>query len=333
MSEYRKDPVLNQWVLIAPEKTVPYQSIKKQVVSENIPEFDEKCPFCTFDGKDTKILLKYNFRDQNKWDLLVIPAPNPYLKVETELKKEGEGIYDLISGTGANEIIIESPIHNQFTHKMDLNRVEQIFWAYHDRTVDLKNDLRLEYLLFFKEFGITAENTLIHPHSKMIATTVIPEHIERELLGAEDYFSYKDRCVFCDIVKQEIKEGVRVISSNSDFVSICPYASRFPFEIWILPQKHISHFEMSSKIMFYHLAEIYLDTFKRLHKVLGNVPYHMVLHNSPLQEEALEFYHWHIEVYPILNCYSAPQSGGGIFVNPVKPEDAAKALREADYQP
>ncbi|BBB31821.1 UDPglucose--hexose-1-phosphate uridylyltransferase [Thermotomaculum hydrothermale] len=331
MSEYRKDPVLNQWVIIAPEKTISYPAIKEQAIPENLPEFDENCPFCKFNGEDTKILLKYDFRNNGKWDLLVIPAPNPFLRVETELQKEGEGIFDLMSGTGANEIIIESPKHNEFTYKMDLNRVEQIFWAYHDRIVDLKNDKRLEYLLFFKEFGITPENKIIHPHSKMIATTFIPAHIELELLSAEDYFSYKDRCVFCDIVKQERKEGIRVISQNEDFISICPYASRFPFEIWILPQKHISHFEMSSKIMFYHLAEIYLDTFKRLNKVLGNVPYHTVLHTSPVQEESLEFYHWHIEIYPILNCYSAPQSGGGIFVNPVKPEDAAKALREATF--
>ncbi len=331
MSEYRKDPVLNQWVIIAPEKAVNYQSVKEQFIPENLSEYNENCPFCTCEGKEAKVLLEYNFRNKDKWDLLVIPAPNPFLRVETELKKEAEGIYDLMSGTGANEIIIETPLHNEFTHKMDLNRIEQIFWAYHDRIVDLKKDIRLEYLFFFKEFKKEKKQTSIHPHSKMIATTFIPEHIEKEIIGAEDYFSYKDRCVFCDIVKQEQKEGIRVISENGDFLSICPYASRFPFEIWILPKNHISHFEMSSKIMLYHLAEIYLDTFKRLNKVLGNTGYQMVLHNSPLQEEALEFYHWHIEIYPVVNCTSAPQTGGGIFINPVKPETAARALRENIY--
>ena len=327
MSECRKDPVLNQWVLIAPEKAISYQFIKEKVVPEEVEGFDEKCPFCGFDESESKVILKYNFREKDRWDLLVIPAPNPFLRVETELKKEAEGIYDLMSGTGANEIIIESPTHNQFIHKMDLNRVEQIFWAYHDRIVDLKKDLRLEYLLFCREFP--SEGGIVHPHSKMIATTFIPSQAEQELINTEDYFSFKERCVFCDIVKQEIKDGVRIIAENYDFISFCPYASRFPFEVWILPKKHNSNFEHSPKIMFYHLAEIYLDTFKRLHKILGNVPYHSVLHNAPLKDESLEYFHWHFKVYPIIFHYSPFQSGGGIFVNPVKPEDAAKALREA----
>ncbi len=324
MSEYRKDPVLNQWVVIAPERAVPYNLIKENPENEE-KEFEPSCPFCAINPEETKVLLKYNIEDKNNWDLLVIPAPNPFLRVETELKKEAEGIYDLMSGTGANEIIIESPKHNEHIFKSNLNKIEQIFWAYRDRILDLKKDIRLEYLLFYKE---NKTNGITHPHSKMIATPFIPSMIETELLGAEDYFSYKDRCVFCDIVKQELKDGIRVVSQNQEFVSICPYASRNPFEVWIIPKNHQSHFEMSSKNQFYHLADIYLDTFKRLHKALGNIPYLSVLHNSPIQEESLEFYHWHIEIHPVIPLYQGEVFSAGLYVNPVAPEEAAKELRE-----
>ncbi len=331
MSEFRKDPVLNNWTIIAPEKKTNYEILKDRFI-KNIPEKDEKCPFCNLNPEEFKVLLKYNFVNKENWDIIVIPAPNPYLKVETELKKEAEGIYDLTSGTGANEIIIESPEHNEHIEKMSINRIEQIFWAYHDRIVDLRNDKRLEYLLFFKEFAQFETGQNIHPHSKMIATPFIPPLIEKEMVEAEDYFSYKDRCVFCDVVKQEMKEGKRVVSVNPDFIAFCPYASRFPFEIWIMPVTHISHFENSPKIVFYHLAEIYNEVFKKIKKVLGNIPYQTVLHNAPLQEESLEFYHWHIEIYPTLECQSAINNGSEMFVNPVVPEVAAEALRTGNIR-
>ena len=128
-------------------------------------------------------------------------------------------------------------------HELEEDKAEDIIWAYRDRFVDLKKDRRFEYILIFKNRGAAAGATLAHPHSQLIALPMVPVRVSQEIRGSKAYFDYKERCVFCDIIRQEISDQVRIVSENDIFIAVCPYASRFPFEIWILPKEHDSQFD------------------------------------------------------------------------------------------
>ncbi len=332
MSEFRKDPVFNIWTII--DNNMPVSVNVDNDNMEQLKEFEPNCQFCPGNEQHTgKELLKYNFISKNKndWDIRVFPKNNPVVKVETKLDKAAEGIYDWISGVGANEIVVESPKHNHKYYQMSLNRIEQIFFAYHDRIWDLKNDIRLEYILFFKDFLKKSEFEIKHPHSELLATPFVPPLVEEEIQNGQNYYNTKERCVFCDIVKSEIKSGVRLVARNENFIAICPYASRKPFEIWMLPVNHSSHFEKSKKTEYYGLAEIFSVCSKKLKKVAGCENFSFALHNSPLKSENLPYYHWHLEIYPDIVKTSVLHIGGCMHINPVSPEIAARALREEDF--
>ncbi|MBI1979189.1 MAG: galactose-1-phosphate uridylyltransferase, partial [Elusimicrobia bacterium] len=184
-------------------------------------------------------------REKNKsgWRVRVVPNKFPVLQIEGGINRHGDGMYDKMNGIGAHEVLIESPQHNLEIPNLEDNRVEDIFWAFRDRIIDLRRDVRFEYILIFKNKGAAAGASLTHPHSQLIATPMVPVRVRQEIQGGKQYFEYKERCIFCDMVAQELASNVRVVAENDQFVAFEPFAARFPFETWILPKNHDSHFE------------------------------------------------------------------------------------------
>ena len=148
-----------------------------------------------------------------------------------------------MNGIGAHEVVIETPQHYGTLATLSLKAVENVLWAYRERIIDLRRDQRLQYVLVFKNHGLAAGASLEHSHSQIIALPIIPKRVREEIEGARTYFHYKDRCVFCDIIRQELHQKSRIIIENKHFVSIAPFASRFPFETWVLPKTHYPSFE------------------------------------------------------------------------------------------
>src|SRR5512141_1701800 len=180
-----------------------------------------------------------------------------------------------MNGIGAHEVIIESPDHNATLASLPEKRIEDVLWAFRDRVVDLRQDKRFKYILIFKNHGEAAGASLEHPHAQLIASPILPKHVVEELEGAKQYYMYKERCVFCDIVRQELEDPVRVIAENDDFVTVAPYAPRFPFETWILPKRHESAFENSSSQMYSDLAKAIKNLLTRADRVLDNPAYNL----------------------------------------------------------
>lgn len=329
MTEFRKDPVRNQWVVI--DDLRPFEPTAEPAWPPDLPGRDPDCPFCPgAEHRTPGELLRYNVipKEDGEWDVRVFPNRLPLLRVETELKKAGIGMYDWMSGVGADEIIVDSPDHRDQPDRISINRMEQVFWACHDRMQDLKRDTRLKYTLITKAVGAGAGGTLVHPHTRLLATPFVPAMVEEELWAAERYYQLKERCVLCDMVSQETASGTRIVAAGDDAVVLCPYASRHPFEMWVLPVRHASHFELSGKRVHIGLAEMTVQAFRRLVTVLGPVPFVFSLHTSPLQEAELEWFHWHWELVPVLSFAGGPARGAGLFRNPVPPEEAAAMLRE-----
>src|SRR5262245_41185998 len=188
------------------------------------------------------------------WDLRVVPNKYPALQVEGNLDREGEGLFDRMNGIGAHEVIIETPDHQKVFSRMTEHEIERVLWAFRERIDDLKRDIRFRYILVFKNHGAAAGATLEHSHSQLIALPIVPDFVREEIDGAKRHHSLKERCVFCDIVHQEIAAGRRIIHENVDIVALAPYAPLFPFETWLLPKVHSARFEESPRQVYESLA-------------------------------------------------------------------------------
>ena len=331
MPELRKDPVVGRWVIIATDRAKRPTDFVRERVEIKGSSF---CPFCY--GNESKTppeILAYrsdrSARDTPGWSLRVVPNKFPALGIEGTLNRQGEGLYDKMNGIGAHEVIIETPHHRETLATLPVSQVESVLWAYRDRILDLKKDRRFKYMLIFKNYGEAAGASLEHTHSQLIALPVIPKRVLEEVEETRHYYDYKERCLFCDIIRQEISSSVRLVAENEEFVALSPFAPRFPFEIWILPRAHQSAFEESSKREFEQLAALLKDMLGRLEAVLDHPAFNYVIHTSPVPETLNEYYHWHVEIMPKLTKLAGFEWGTGFYINPTPPEEAAKFLREA----
>jgi UDPglucose--hexose-1-phosphate uridylyltransferase len=330
LPELRKDPVTGRWVIIATDRG----KRPSDFVKETVRIKGGFCPFCY--GNEDKTppeILCYRTdggpRNSSGWKLRVVPNKFPALGIEGNLNRQGEGLFDKMNGVGAHEVIIETPDHNATLATLGEQEVEDIFWAFRDRMLDLKKDKRLRYILIFKNHGEAAGASLEHTHSQLIALPIVPKLVREEIDGSKAHFSFKERCVYCDIIRQELDSGLRVIDENQDFVVIAPYAPRFPFETWILPKTHDSCFENAQKREYQNLSKILKTMLLKMDRVLDFPAYNLVIHTSPLTEAINDFYHWHVELMPKLSKVAGFEWGTGFYINPVTPEDSAKFLREA----
>ncbi len=330
MPELRKDPITGRWVIIATDRAKRPADFAREKV---VPQGGRFCPFCPgHESKTPPEVLAYRPNGTANgpgWTLRVVPNKFPALRVEGELQREGEGLYDKMSGIGAHEVIIETPDHMATLSDVEEKRIEDLFWAFRDRVIDLKKDSRLRYTLFFKNHGESAGATLEHSHSQLIALPVVPKRVLEELDGAKKYFEYKERCVYCDIVRQEIAAGTRVVLDSDHFLVISPYAPRFPFETWVVPKLHHSHAETISPQVIQDLASVMRSTLRRIDKTLERPPFNFILHTAPLQDASIPHYHWHIEIIPKLTRVAGFEWGSGFYINPTPPEESAKFLRDA----
>ena len=331
MPELRKDPITGRWVVVSTERQKrPNDFIlhKATVIGR------EHCPFCPgHEAMTPPEVLAYRAHDSGAngrgWDLRVVPNRFPALRVEGTLDREGEGMFDRMSGIGAHEVVIEHPDHDKTFATMTEAEIARVLSAFRDRVHDLKNDFRFRYILLFKNHGEAAGATLEHPHCQLIALPVIPECVREEVDGALLFYELKERCIYCDILRQEAAAGVRMVMETDRFVVLNPYAPRFPFETWILPKRHESHFEEADAPTLQNLAWVLRSAMRKIDKVLDRPAYNFIIHSGPPQEGRMAHYHWHVEIIPKLTKVAGFEWGTGFYVNPTPPEESAKFLRDA----
>ncbi|MCE5252399.1 galactose-1-phosphate uridylyltransferase [bacterium] len=338
MSELRKDPVIGRWVIVASERGKrPTDFAPAAPKGESV-----SCPFCAGNEGMTPPEI-YAVRPPDTlantpgWNIRVVPNKFPALRIEGTVDREGMGMFDKMSGIGAHEIIIETPRHDDLLHKRSTQSIVMLLDTYQKRIADLKRDIRLLYVMVFKNEGERAGASLSHPHSQIIATPIVPKRVREEVEGSLEYYRYKMRCVFCDIIREEKRFGSRLVYENASFISICPFASRFPFEIWVLPKRHMSDYIKMTQQEMLEFGECIDSTIKRLAIALGEPQYNWMLHTEPNSNvprnpwpDISEHYHWHFEIIPKLTRVAGFEWGTGFYINPTPPEDAAEFLREVD---
>ena len=338
MPELRKDPIIGRWVIIATERARRPDQFSGHIHN---PQAEKACPFC--EGQETKTPPEiYALRPRNAarngpgWDLRVVPSIAPFLRVEGDLDRRGDGVYDVMNGVGAHEIVIETNQHIANLADLSEEQITRVLNCYADRITDLEKDTRLKYVLVFKNYGKGSGGTEIrHARSQLIATPVNPKRVKEELAGARQYYEYHERCVFCDLIKQELEQKERIILDYDGFVAVSPFAARFPFETWILPKKHGCDYTCMDGESRRNLARVLKAVLLKLKIGLNDPDYNYVIHTAPFRRQKTGYwktvdqdYHWHIEIMPRLTKMAGFEWGTGFYICPLPPEETAKFLRE-----
>lgn len=328
MPELRKDPLLGRWVVIGTERVRRPGDFR----GTRVPRRGGPCVLCAGHERETppELLVYRDKPDDGGWRVRVVPSKFPALRVEGDLERRGHGLYDLMNGIGAHEVVIESPRHDDALARLPIAAVEDVVRAWRDRIVDLKRDQRFRSIVVFKTHAVGDGTASEHPHSQLLATPIPPQALNDELHHARAYHDYRERCLFCDIVHQEAEERSRVVVESEHLVAFAPFAARFPFETWILPRRHAPAFEHGSAAELRDLARTLRAVLRKLERALGDPPFEFLLHSAPFTEADSLWYHWHLEITPRLLSPAGADRGSGFHVNPMPPEDAARFLRDAD---
>ncbi len=333
MPQLRKDPIIGRWVIIATERAKRPKDFK--VIDSAPPE--KECPFCR--GKENFTPGEvFSVRDsEGKWQVRVVPSIKPFLETDHSLWKKGKGPYDLMNGSGKHEVVIETPYHIGNMADLEVENIRNVFFAYGERIKDIEKDGNIKYVLIFKNYRWDAGGGRVrHARSQIIATPVNLKRVKEELEGAKFYFDYHERCVFCDMIRQELEQKERLVLDEDGFVALVPFAPRFPFEVWILPKEHSPDFPKTSYDSLFSLAKVVKKVLSRIKNILNDPPYNYVIHTAPFRRPHRgywstieEDFHWHIEIIPRLTQVAGFEWGTGFYICPLLPEETARFLREA----
>ncbi len=331
MSQFRRNPINKQWVLIAPGRGKRPEDFRTYSVSYGLPELDPTCIFCPGnEGKNPDLSTDSSRIPNNKdWQLRVIP--NKFRSLEQTKVYSNKDFYESRSGYGDHEVIITRK-HNEPPALQSAVLVQQSLKLFQDRIKEIQKDPEINYVQIFHNHGRDAGASLVHPHYQILATPMVPPHVHEELRGCYHHYQETGKCLYCEIVKEELKHKDRIVYEDDYFVVMSAYASRSPFETWILPKRHHSRFETTSDVELLHLAHVLKKVLGTLYVKLADPPLNYYIHTMPrssdkhlVHEE--KSYHWHLTVFPRLTIWAGFEYGTGIPVNPMPPEETAKFLR------
>ena len=332
MSEYRQDPLSRRWVIVGCDDRAlrPNEFVEATTRQSGLP-----CPFCAGNEDQTPgAVATYAALGQSDWLVRVVPNKFPAVTQEMPPCPSCQPLASgpssgSAAGFGAHEVIIESPRHVASLSELTDAESELVFRAYRDRIRDLAATGQFQYVQIFKNVGPAAGASLEHVHSQLVALPGVPEVLQQELAASSEYYREHQRPLLTSLLESELAAGDRVVAQSANFVAICPYASRFPYETWLAPRHHQPRFEAATDGELAEIALLARDVIGRLERAAGITAYNAFLHTLPFRAPQGEHYHWHIEILPRLTKVAGFEWSTGCFINPFSPESAAALLREA----
>lgn len=328
MPEIRQNIAIEEWVIIATERAKRPEDFIKQKKGENIlPEFSETCPFCPGNERLTPPET-FSLKDEmGKWLTRCMNNKFPALSCEGEPIYKEDGIKRSITGIGLHKVIVETPKHNMTTALLENEQIINILNTYKYLYLRGLKDKCVELIIIFKNHGESAGTSLEHPHSQMIATPIVPYHIRNRIDMAMHYYDNHLHCVFCRMIRDELKEKERIVFESSYFVAFIPYAALSPFHLWILPKRHMSCYPQIDENEINDLAYILKTVLKKVYMGLDNPDFNYVIRSLPGQIRENKFFHWYISIIPRLSKAAGFEMGSGMFINTALPEVSAEFLR------
>jgi UDPglucose--hexose-1-phosphate uridylyltransferase len=323
--ELRKDPITRSWVIVGDDSEKPGQH--------------GYCPFCPGSPGAPQVIATVNSGEGGAGMATAMVHPAPLYRIEGEPQRRSEGIYDAMNTVGAHEVLVQSVRHDIELWQSSDAEINQFLRLAAQRIQDLKNDLRFKYVTLFKNYGTAAGQEFSHPVSELTATTFVPRRVLYELRASRDYYLEKERCVFCDTLNQESRDPVRIVETRGNYIALCPFAPRVPYEIWVMPRRHESSFERTVATQSESLSDLSVLLRRTLQRVMSVAEaFHLVLHTVPntyQKSNILQYwktvdedYHWHIEILPIVATKAKPYFLKEVYFTPVSSEVAAERLRK-----
>jgi len=330
MSEFRKDPIVDRWVIVATERAAKPEELVQQARRGDAAD----CPFCEGREEETtpEILAVRNGDTAPNgpgWRVRVIPNKYPAVTAAGETERIGNGFFQQVRGVGAHDVVVECPRHDTNIAELETAQAADVLGVYAQRLQTLKQDPRFAAALVFKNYGALAGASMEHCHSQILTTPTVPQFLKEELEGGAGGYARSGRCLYCELLEQELAAETRIVTQSDRFVLFCPFASRFPFEMWILPKRHSSHYEELDVDSLEELAAVLQTGLRALGCLLNDPAYNFYLHSAPLQTAEAPYFHWHFEMFPRLAQLAGFEHGSGMFINPIRPEQAADLLRSA----
>jgi UDPglucose--hexose-1-phosphate uridylyltransferase len=329
-TEIRRDPITGRSVVI--DRAAFKRRDDFDLEPVRLDDVLSACPFCEGRESDAgpEILAwrEGGLANHPGWSVRVVPNKHPALQIEGGMELRTESVFETRDGLGAHEVIVETPLHDQPLHALEPDRLWRVLWAWRTRLQDLKRDSRFASVVIFKNHGRAAGARLDHAHSQLVAYPIVPPALREEIDGGVRHFDNTTRCIFCDVIAEERRDGRRIIFDNDAILAIAPFAARVPFETWLLPRDHAPRFEEASDKSLEGLASGIRTVMTGIDWALERPAYNLVLHSAPLSGESDRAFHWHLEILPRVTRYSGLEWGSGIFRNPVAPEDTAQTLRD-----
>jgi UDPglucose--hexose-1-phosphate uridylyltransferase len=332
MSELRLDPITHRWVVCG----------RRQVIAD-FNDAEATCPFCPGNEQFTPRPIKELIDGNGAWSARVFHDRAPIFLIEGKEGRQAVGMFDRMNPIGAHEIVVETPRHGVTLAELPVDQMARCIGLYRDRILDLKRDIRLRYVSVFKDQGLAARTEHGHSHSQVLASPVLPQFLEIEFRWSKMHFERRERCLFCDCIQQETQEEKRVVDQNGDFIALCPFASRSPYELWILPIQHSSSFEKDLKepARVRSLASFLKPCLQKIEKISSTL--HFVIHTEPNLEAhkptsdwwrtVPDDFHWHIELHPDVEGERRYLGSEGFYFNPIAAEEAALVLRALEQEP
>lgn len=326
--EIRQDKATRQWVIYAPARRKRPKDFKQAAPSmASLPEHSHQCPFCPGNEAALPPVLFETVRQQGGWQTRVVPNKFPALDPRGRVARRKSGIFITMEGFGHHEVVIETPLHNRDLSTMPPGEVASVIETYHRRYTDLLRKDGIMMAIIFRNHGERAGTSLIHPHSQIIATGIVPNSIRWREEEAQRYYDEWGTCVFCDILEYELRDGARIIHQNGSFVTFVPFAAEVPFETWVMPRRHGADFEAIADQEKDDLAGALTHALGRLREALQDPDYNYVLNTWARYRANEPQLHWYLQIRPRIMTPAGFEIGSGMSINPSIPEDDAAFLR------
>lgn len=325
MPRIRQNIITGEWVVIAPERSQRPQDFITTASPKRASKKD--CPFCI----ENNIAYQTSIKEFETENVYVIPNKYPaFVSQDDVVEQEGDN-YPSYKSLGGHDVIILKDHHKELG-ELKRSVLEEYYHIYQKRINFFKQNPCVEYVMIIHNFGPEGGASIVHPHSQLMASGIIPGRIKKELSGSEEFFRQKNQCIFCWLIEKEQKTKVRVVADNGFFLAFTFWAARFPFEIWIIPKKHQLFFEEIDRSQRLALADIFKKVLNKLNNALNDPPYNYYIHTGPPRLENKKdldkFYHWHIEIAPRVNTFGGYELGSGMVIDVVSPEKAAQFLNK-----
>ena len=323
MAKLRQNIVTGDWVVIAPERAKrPEDFVMAAAPKRHLDVHN--CPFCL---ENPVSEYKHSIKEAETKNIYTIPNKYPAFAKEDDVISESE-LYFSTKSLGGHEVIIIKD-HQKEIYEGGWELLKELFSVYQNRYLYYQKDPAIEYAMPIHNLGPEAAASIEHPHSQFFASSIIPNLVEKELEGSLKFLKDKKECVFCAMIKEEKRYSVRIVAENQDFIGFTFFAARFPFEMWILPKKHLGHFEKISQGELENMGKIVYDLLSKLNTTLKLPPFNWWIHTGPTKKNHIgEFYHWHLEIAPRVSKFGGYEMGSGIVIDVVSPELAAEFLRK-----